>query len=566
MAANNMLLGRGSFGEVYKVFSTTRNEYIARKWFRKEREWEMECDILKTLRPHPGLVHWFECAQDGQSYFIDMELLGMCLNDQSLKSSSGWSWLRNKEQLDRLIIQGLQALSFLHDELSIMHNDIKPANMMLNSDRSQLKICDFGLSQRINKDVSPSVELKFGSPNYMSPEFWLKVKDYGYIGDEFAYGLSWYVLLYQQGLAPDNKRALDRWRNRTDATEFYEHYNNHWANWWPRFPMSVVDQSRISNVTKNILCQLLEKDHHLRCSADEILSSPAVAKVLKQQNLHTVEWIRLRQANSDLQSTCAKLQDKLDAAVKTSATLKDQFQRKDARIQVLDDQLRKAQEVLYGRKTMEKDTQTCLEVANQSVQTSQVENEAPQQVANQTVQTNEAPQHAQPQVEEQDVLVYNEAMDTADNAASVKREDAVSSTSVIQIEDQKPVAVANAATAFAQMYKPHPSLDELVNKHKVELRRIMYLLSLTLPVLKSLLRIGYYVSYKATQLHARDQKLLASIRGHGNTAADANELMLLAVVHKFTDGNRRLCQEAVDRGDNWWSGGSRQKNFKKLGL
>ena len=46
----------------------------------------------------------------------------------------------------------LCALNLIH-KLNIMHRDIKPENILVNRD-CQVKICDFGLSRTVPKDVN----------------------------------------------------------------------------------------------------------------------------------------------------------------------------------------------------------------------------------------------------------------------------------------------------------------------------------------------------------------------------------------------------------------------------
>ena len=65
------------------------------------------------------------------------------------------------------MLQVLDALASAHG-LGIIHQDIKPANIMLTSEK-RVKVTDFGISRFANTEVT-SVSSSMGTPNYMSPE------------------------------------------------------------------------------------------------------------------------------------------------------------------------------------------------------------------------------------------------------------------------------------------------------------------------------------------------------------------------------------------------------------
>ena len=66
-----------------------------------------------------------------------------------------------------IMLQVLDALARAH-ALGIIHQDIKPANIMLTS-AMRVKVTDFGISRFANTEVT-SVSSSMGTPNYMSPE------------------------------------------------------------------------------------------------------------------------------------------------------------------------------------------------------------------------------------------------------------------------------------------------------------------------------------------------------------------------------------------------------------
>jgi len=64
--------------------------------------------------------------------------------------------------------QILGALVYLHRDRRLIHRDVKPSNMLLNS-QGQVKICDFGMSTTLASTLDPA-KTWVGSTTYMSPE------------------------------------------------------------------------------------------------------------------------------------------------------------------------------------------------------------------------------------------------------------------------------------------------------------------------------------------------------------------------------------------------------------
>jgi mitogen-activated protein kinase kinase len=60
----------------------------------------------------------------------------------------------------------LEALTYLYTSHKIMHRDVKPANILVNS-RGQIKISDFGVSSELEGSIA---ETFVGTGTYMAPE------------------------------------------------------------------------------------------------------------------------------------------------------------------------------------------------------------------------------------------------------------------------------------------------------------------------------------------------------------------------------------------------------------
>lgn len=79
----------------------------------------------------------------------------------------------------------VKGLSYLKDEHKILHRDVKPSNMLVNS-RGEVKLCDFGVSGMLINSLANSF---VGTRSYMSPER-LNGSEYSVQSDVWSFGIS----------------------------------------------------------------------------------------------------------------------------------------------------------------------------------------------------------------------------------------------------------------------------------------------------------------------------------------------------------------------------------------
>lgn len=175
-------LGRGGMGGVYKVrhreldrimalklleprepLTTLMGEEGVRTAFLREARLLARCD-------HNHVAGAWDLDQDRGRPFMVLEYL--CMNLGSLIGES--STLEDPTRplpLQRALdfaLQTLDGLEYLHD-LGIVHLDIKPGNLMLDS-QGRIKIIDLGLSRTPERRRSTPRGLKIGTPGYCPPE------------------------------------------------------------------------------------------------------------------------------------------------------------------------------------------------------------------------------------------------------------------------------------------------------------------------------------------------------------------------------------------------------------
>ncbi|KAF3704441.1 Membrane-associated tyrosine- and threonine-specific cdc2-inhibitory kinase [Channa argus] len=189
------LLGRGSFGEVYKVQSKEDGHQYAVKRsahrFRgtSERNQSVrEARNHERLCPHPHILNFVAAWEECGRLYIQTELCNTSLLLHAENQPPGpdepaaWAYLCDL----------LSALQHLHSH-GFVHLDLKPANVLI-TDSGRLKLGDFGLLFEIKQKSTETVEGKTkddaqeGDPRYMAPE--LLCGEYGPAADVFSLGVT----------------------------------------------------------------------------------------------------------------------------------------------------------------------------------------------------------------------------------------------------------------------------------------------------------------------------------------------------------------------------------------
>ncbi len=197
------LLGKGGFGEVYRVRDTSLGRQAAIKLLPAEisrqpesqKRFRREAQAASRLN-HPNICTIYHLGGFKGRIFIVMELVrGMTLRQLVRKRAV---------QAMEIVQIGLQVASGLgaaHRQ-GIIHRDIKSANVIVN-DEGRVKILDFGLAKRLDCEGSGESILAepltqdgsvLGTIPYMSPEQ-LRGEALDQRSDIFSFGIVLYELL-----------------------------------------------------------------------------------------------------------------------------------------------------------------------------------------------------------------------------------------------------------------------------------------------------------------------------------------------------------------------------------
>ena len=187
-------LGAGGFGTVYLAFDTQLEREVALKVPKafgtsgKGRGGEVlgEARAAARLR-HQAIVQVFEIGSaDGYDYIASAFVEGRPISDEI---ASGGFASDDQGRIARVVRGLAEALAYAHGQ-GIVHRDVKPANVLLDS-RGRPHLTDFGLAVRPEDSVRGGVA---GTPAYMSPEQ-ARGEEARPASDQYALGVILYEML-----------------------------------------------------------------------------------------------------------------------------------------------------------------------------------------------------------------------------------------------------------------------------------------------------------------------------------------------------------------------------------
>jgi len=167
-------IGRGAFGVVWKAKDNSLNNSVALKFLPDilrldpEALGELREEAKRSLLlTHPNIVRVFDLHTDNDAAAIAMELVdGSSLSSQKAGSPDSYFEV---DQVKAWVLQICQALQYAHLKAKVVHRDIKPQNVLLDSD-GDAKVCDFGISRSVSDTYTRLSGATSFTPSYGSPE------------------------------------------------------------------------------------------------------------------------------------------------------------------------------------------------------------------------------------------------------------------------------------------------------------------------------------------------------------------------------------------------------------
>lgn len=196
-----MLLGRGTLGRVFLAQHRATERYYAIKRISRA-EIAMRRNMAGVRRErkllgevsHPFIVHLYAALQDDRfiylvlSYAVGGELYTIMEKERRL----------SEEAAKFYFVELACALRYLHEHQHIAFRDLKPENVLIDSE-GHVRLVDFGFAVRIHGGDAAGTELPkdmgCGTSQYMAPELVSGKDSHGFGVDWWALGCVLYEMV-----------------------------------------------------------------------------------------------------------------------------------------------------------------------------------------------------------------------------------------------------------------------------------------------------------------------------------------------------------------------------------
>lgn len=179
-------LGSGNGGTVSKVKHVATGKIMARKVIHVDAKPSVRRQILRELHimhecQSPYIVSFYGAFLNDNDVVMCMEYMD-CGSLDSISQKVGPMRIDVLGKIAEAVVGGL---NYLYNEHRILHRDVKPSNITVNS-RGQIKLCDFGVSGELINSIADTF---VGTSTYMSPER-IKGAKYSVKSDVWSLGLT----------------------------------------------------------------------------------------------------------------------------------------------------------------------------------------------------------------------------------------------------------------------------------------------------------------------------------------------------------------------------------------
>jgi len=214
-------LGNGGMGTVYLAEQKSMQRQIALKILNSSVTKDAAAveQFLNEVRNtgqihHPNIVNAFDAGCENGTYFLAMQYINGDTLDHILQNSGALEEIRALE----IAAQISGALAYVWNKHQLFHRDIKPGNIMIDSDENKAMLMDLGIAQKLG-DVNGESESVEGSPYYMSPEQ-IQGHTLSWTTDLYSLGATLYQLIV--GVPPYDDTTIEEILKKHCQAEFPE--------------------------------------------------------------------------------------------------------------------------------------------------------------------------------------------------------------------------------------------------------------------------------------------------------------------------------------------------------
>ncbi|KAL7748884.1 Casein kinase II subunit alpha' [Sorochytrium milnesiophthora] len=286
-------IGRGKYSEVFEGINVASGQRCVIKVLKpvKKKKIKREIKILQNLSGGVNVIQLLDIVRDPHSRTpalifesvnnIDFKILYPRLSDYDIRY---------------YIFELLKALDFCHSR-GIMHRDVKPHNVMIDHEKRQLRLIDWGLAEFYHPGTEYNVRV--ASRYFKGPELLVDFQEYDYSLDMWSLGCMFASMIFKKEpffhghdnydqlvkiakvLGTDELFAyLDKYEIELNSA-FDDILGRYPRKPWSRF-ITPENQKLVSPEAIEFLDKLLRYDHKERATPQEAMAMSYFAPVVKE--------------------------------------------------------------------------------------------------------------------------------------------------------------------------------------------------------------------------------------------------------------------------------------------
>ena len=278
-------VGRGKYSEVFEGVHGANDKKCVIKILKpvKKKKIKREIKILQNLTGGPNIIKLLDIVREPQSKTpslifeyvnnTDFKVLYPVLTDYDVRY---------------YILELLKALDFCHSQ-GIMHRDVKPHNVMIDHEKRQLRLIDWGLAEFYHP--AKEYNVRVASRYFKGPELPVDLQDYDYALDMWSLGCMFAGMIFRKEPffhGHDNYDQLVRIAKVLGTDELYAYLSKyrieldphleslsgrHSRKPWSKF-VNADNQHLVSSEAIDFLDKLLRYDHQERLTSKEAQDEP----------------------------------------------------------------------------------------------------------------------------------------------------------------------------------------------------------------------------------------------------------------------------------------------------
>eukprot|EP01065_Artemidia_motanka_P034989 TRINITY_DN42959_c0_g1_i1.p1 TRINITY_DN42959_c0_g1~~TRINITY_DN42959_c0_g1_i1.p1 ORF type:complete len:334 (+),score=81.17 TRINITY_DN42959_c0_g1_i1:196-1197(+) len=185
-------IGRGKYSEVFEGVNVVNESRCVIKVLKpvKKMKIKREIKILQNLCGGPNVIKLLDVVRDPQSKTpslifeyvnnVDFRVLYGTLTDTDVRF---------------YMHELLKTLDFCHS-MGVMHRDVKPQNIMIDHEKRQLRLIDWGLAELYHQGQEYNVRV--ASRYFKGPELLVDLRNYDYGLDMWSLGATFAGIIFRK--------------------------------------------------------------------------------------------------------------------------------------------------------------------------------------------------------------------------------------------------------------------------------------------------------------------------------------------------------------------------------